>query len=220
MVVLIAAPIAAQATAARSPVSPVFFGTAHPKVAAGGPGKLQVIGSAPAWNRMTLYVMVKNNTKTTYSGLKLTASGAVSGSGDRQGFNPVSVAPGQVALGYVHFATRIPAGATPSLALSARKGVDKRLRDLGLGAAKVVINPGGSSALRGTLVNPSRSPARRPLIVDVFCFKPDGSLSGTGGQGAASGSGSLGQLATAAFAVQLGRGGCPTFLVAASGRAS
>jgi hypothetical protein len=200
-----------------------FAGTAHPVLAPGPLGKLDVIytgaayspGGEPSAGTVVPFAVWNGTTKSVQD---LSASGTaildgkVVGSGNSQDIEPPNLAPGQVAFGIVFFETATPAGATFNITVTSAEEFSNTLV-LQVTQANEVPGSFGNDVV-GSITNPNKQPASSPSA-NVYCFNSSNALSAVE-NGFASGNGPLAPGGTGSYDTTV-LDPCPTFLVGSSG---
>ena len=203
--------------------APALFGDQGLKFPAGEPGKLSVVLTGPPQdNGQSVMVVVRNNTMKPAYRVEVTStarkSGKLVGSGSSQGFAPVSVAPGQVAVGYVYFGGDIPKASVFQMKTSAEgtKQDTGSFAFLPVTITEVASVKGTYTAqVVGTLKNVNKGRVTGPISVLVACFSANGAplqILSTFAQ-----EDELAAAATGSFAADLFSGGCPRYLAGAHG---
>lgn len=220
-----------QAELTPAPITPadikasgLLGGNASPKVPAGDPGKVAVVlvGPVPTEQRpgFSVPIIVRNNTNKAVGRVEATgaardATGKLIASGRSQGFDPVSMKPGELALGFVYYSpgTTIPSDTKFDFTIETSEpgaGRPFDLASLKLTEANLV-----GKRVVGTALNGTGKALEGPFGVHVFCFDVPGNLAT-----------SLGGFATpdklepngsVTFQVDLFDRPCSTFLVGVSG---
>lgn len=217
----------ATTTTAAEPAKPadarasnLLQGNASPPLPAGGPGGIAVIATGSSVGEDgSLPVVVRNNTTSVAYDIEATGrarQGAqLVGSGESQGFQPASVQPGEVAIGYVYFGDAMPTGATFEVSPSAKDAVSEFGPTIGLPVSERNVTAGEfGSQIVGTVTSPLDHAVDSSASVLAMCFdeagKPLSSHSGyTDGE-------SIAAKGSASFAIDLIDEPCPTYLVGAS----
>jgi len=211
--------------------SGLLGGNASPDVPAGEPGKVVVVVVGPVpTDQSVLYsvpIIIRNNTDKAVGRVAVTAS-ALDASGKpvpglsrdtkgnlatvaySQGFQPVSIEPGQAALGAVYFRAKsaIPVDATFEFTIETSEP----------GADSVSLKPteanlaGGRVA--GTAANTTGKPLKGPFEAHIFCFDDSGRLAAAVGDYASPDR--LDPDGTTPFRVDVAAVPCATFLVGVS----
>lgn len=197
-------------------------GTAHPTLAAGAKGKLDVIYTGKpvvSFTRSQVPVEIWNGTSTVISEPDISGSassqGNIVGSGDSQEVEPRNLFPGQVAFGMVYFEEAVPLTATLNLTATGKSGQDTYFLDAKIGSTNVV-NGSFSKQLVGTFTNPSQTTMTGPIQTDAYCFT-GGTFVGVR-SGFASGSATVPPGGTGSFSIGLTTTlPCSSYLVGASG---
>ena len=162
-------------------------------------------------------IIVRNNTTEAIGLIEATgtardSAGALVGSGSSQGFQPVVVAPGEIAYGYVYFDGGFPEGSTFEFDVKGDE-VDTYFQPITV----TEINNTGD-AIIGGVSNDTGVDVTGPISVKVLCFTADGTLIGPS-DGYAEQS-ELADGATGSFSIDLYGDECPVGLAAASGYGS
>lgn len=185
---------------------------------AGDPGELTVI-STGAQDELNdaVTIIVRNNTSDPIGRIEATgtardAAGALVGSGSSQGFNPVVVAPGEIAYGYVYFDGGFPEGSTFDIDVAGEE-VGTYFRPITI----TEINNTGD-AIIGGVSNNTGVDVTGPISADVLCFAADGTTIGP--KGGYAEQPDLADGATGSFSISLYGNECPIGLAAASGYGS
>ena len=130
-------------------------------------------------------------------------------SGSSQGFEPVVVAPGEIAYGYVYFDGGFPEGSTFEFDIAGEE-VGTYFRPITI----TEINNTGD-AIIGGVSNDTGVDVTGPISVDVLCFAADGTTLGPNGGFAEQAD--IANGATGSFSISLYSHECPIGLAAASG---
>jgi hypothetical protein len=208
-------------------VSTLMAGTAHPTVAPGTKGSLDVTYVAAPIDQSygagtILPVIVWNGTGKSVSHVDVSgpakdASGTVLGSGDSQEIEPQTLAPNEVAFGLVFFTQSIPPGSAFDLTATASSGSSTYFLDAQVTQANYVPGQYGENSVTGEVVNSQQISMRGPISASVFCFSDAGVLTDVF-SGFVSGNAGLEPGQTGGFSTSIYRQTeCPTFLVGASG---
>jgi len=164
-------------------------------------------------------VVVRNNTSRPVRGLEVTGHAHDGGgghrwTGDSQGFQPVVVAPGEVAFGYVYLDTELPPGASFDF-LAAEGNTDTTDGEASLAVVDAGLVGDATSRLVGRVANTGETDLAGPFVVDVYCFDGD-ALVGFAGTFASAAGNRLSAGATAPFTVDVPAGGSRTYMAGAS----
>jgi hypothetical protein len=187
-------------------------------VPAGNPGELTVV-STGAQDELddAVTIIVRNNTSEPIGQVEATGTardpaGALVGSGLSQGFQPVVVAPGEIAYGYVYFDGGFPEGSTFEFDVAGEE-VGTYFRPITI----TEINNTGD-AIIGGVSNDTGVEVTGPISADVLCFAADGNTIGP--KGGFVEQSDLAAGATGSFSISLYGTECPIGLAAASGYGS
>lgn len=185
---------------------------------AGKPGELAIV-STGAQDELndSVTIIVRNNTSDPIGQIEATgtahdAAGALVGSGSSQGFEPVVVAPGEIAYGYVYFEGGFPKASTLAFDVTGEE-VGTYFRPITI----TEINNTGDAVIGG-LSNNTGVDVTGPISVHVLCFAADGTTIGPK-DGYAEQS-DLADGATGSSSISLYGTKCPIGLAAASGYGS
>lgn len=225
----------ARGQAADIRASGLLGGNASPEVPAGEPGKVAVVVVGPVpTDQSVLYsvpIVIRNNTDKAVGRVAVTASALDAGgrpvpglSRDTkgnlatvaysQGFQPVSIEPGQAALGAVYFRAKstIPVDATFEFTVeTSEPGADRPYDSVSLKPTDANL-AGGQVA--GTAANTTGKPLEGPFEAHIFCFDASGRFSAAVVDYA--GPPRLDTDGTAPFQVDVAAVPCTTFLVGVS----
>lgn len=210
------------ATPAAAQASEYVGGNVDPTFAAGEAGELSVVAvGAPDGEESSIPFVVRNNTGGTIYNVaatgKVTNGGQLVGSGSDQGVEPVIVAPGEIAFGYVYFSAAPPAGSTVEISATADKEKDSFMSSVPMiiGAANLVPSDYGAEIV-GEVTAPSDIEVGTPVGVFILCVDAGGTLLGSH-TGYTDGDASILPGTSATYSVSIYGGECPTYLVASSG---
>lgn len=197
-------------------------GTATASFGPGAPGKVDVVATGPiisGYGGISAPIAVRNNTTDTISSVDVTgaatdAAGKIIGSGQSQGFNPSSIPPGGVALGFVYFEpnTQVTADSKIEFTVASRPVTGKPyFRDLKVDQANIA-----GENVTGKATNASDDRLSGPYSVHVTCFDEKGAmLDRLTGYASPSADIAAGQSVT--FQIGLAGKACPSFLLGVSG---
>jgi hypothetical protein len=191
-------------TPADARANPLIQGNQSPPLPAGTPGKVAVIASGALAqliqpdgpDSLVIPVVIRNNTTKTQSGIQLTAlaklNGKLVGTGTSQvNFQPLTIKPGQIALGYAYFQSLVPT--TASIAYTVTTG-NSITYDVNLPVTASSLTPvaGGYQDLIGTVKNTTKKKLSPGALVYGICFnsagQPTGDVNtGTSGESIAAG---------------------------------
>lgn len=207
--------IASPVSAARksSPIASTLFGTAKPHFSQAKKGgvSLVVIGpvqSFPSGDAL-VPVIVENRTNHKINDVEVSGPAMVSskivGSGDSQGFDPITVGVGQIDLGFVYFQNGIPSKSKFRFSINYGNGASPDQIDL-----KVTAADYSQGSIFGIIKNTSGEFAAGPLNVNVYCFSKTGAVLSE--QDGDVGPETLNKNATTSFQADLYGSSCPTYL--------
>jgi hypothetical protein len=145
---------------------------------AGEPDALTIIAAGTTVTESgSVDMIVRNNTREDIGRIEVTGTarddaGKLVGSGSSQGFEPVIVAPGEIAYGYVYFDISL-AGSTLEFSFN----IDSRPpADIdGVPVTISELNNTGDQII-GTVTNETDGDVTGPISVNAICFGPDGSI--------------------------------------------
>jgi hypothetical protein len=184
--------------------NPLIQGNQSPPLPAGTPGKVAVIASGvlaqliqpDGPDSLVIPVVIRNNTTKTQSGIQLTAlakvNGKLVGTGTSQvNFQPLTVKPGQIALGYAYFQSLVPTTAIITYTVTTGNSITYDV-NLPVTASNLTPVAGGSQDLIGTVKNTTKKKLSPGALVYGICFnaagQPTGDVNtGTSGESIAAG---------------------------------
>ena len=159
------------ATTKSSPLASTLFGTARPHFSQGKKSSvsLVVIGpvqSFPSGDAL-VPVIVENRTNHKINDVEVSGpamlGSKIVGSGDSQGFDPITVGVGQIDLGFVYFQNGIPPKSKFRFTINYGNGVSPDQIDL-----KVTAADYSQGSIDGIIRNTSGQFAAGPLNVNVY----------------------------------------------------
>lgn len=211
---------AAEPAVARA--SQFVGGNIDPAFGPGEPGELSVIAiGTPDGESDSIPFVVRNNTSGDVYDVsatgRVTQEGQLVGSGEDQGVQPMVVAPGEIAFGYVYFSATPPAGSTVEVSVTADSEVGDYFVPMIIGQANLVPGEYGDQIIVGEVTAPGSVEVQGPVSVLILCVDEAGTLAGN--QDAfTDGDASILPGSTATYSAHIyGDAGCPTFLIGSSG---
>ena len=216
----VTAPQAIVAPATLGP-SATLAGNAMPLVPDGDPGKVVVV-SVGTFNSdafgTTVPVIIRNNSPSAITHVELAAgakdsAGRIIGSGNSQDFHPGTLAPGQAALGYVYFQTKLGPSTSFDFSFETSEPSTSSFAIVDLDVTQANATGGH---ITGGASNATSKVVQGPFTVGAFCFDSNGQLTGEHGTGA-DGPNNLSTSGSVTFDVNLFGVDCSEFLVGVSG---
>lgn len=193
-----------------------FGGLAPPAIPAGAAGEVSVVAQAAVLDSSgSLALVIRNMTRDPIAAIEVTgiardSSGGVVASGASQGFSPVLVRPGEIALGYVYFELDLAGQALAyELQVSSRAPDDLFTENAGLVFAEFNPLPSGPA---GVVKNEGEDEAAF-AAVQVVCFDDQGVP--TRSDRSYADPSEIPPGGSAGFKVDLYGGGCAHYLAAA-----
>lgn len=170
-------------------------GNASPSLPPGPPGKVAVIASAAlpqllqpgGPSSFTIPIVVRNNTNKTQSDVQVTAvaknNGTLVGTGSSQlPLNPLTIKPGQIAIGYVYFQNLIPTTSTVTYTVTTG-GSNEFDTNVLVTQSNTAPVAGGYLNLIGTVKNTTKKPLDAGATVYGICFDAAGQPTGDANTG-------------------------------------
>ncbi|HZE49677.1 MAG TPA: hypothetical protein VE074_08945 [Jatrophihabitantaceae bacterium] len=196
----------------------LLAGTARPSFSSGTPGTIQVVATGEIVDDPAgayLPIAIRSNVAEPVARVVVAATiqdatGKQIASGSSQGTDPQTLAPGEVALSFVHFeASSVPGAAAHQFTIEN----DKPSTDPDSHATlKVTTAAVAGGAVTGTAANQTGATLSGPYAVNVYCFDPGGKMLVV--QSAfADLDGDLAASKSVPYTVNLAGHTCPSFLV-------